>query len=56
MDEKTVWCIHHNDLDGRCSAAIINFVVPDSTVSMRFIEVDYGNYDRVIPWEAILPR
>ena len=33
-------CFHHNDLDGRCAAAIVRMARPDS-VQSDFIEVDY---------------
>lgn len=36
--DKKIVCIHHNDLDGICSAAIVKKVYPDTT----FIEGVYG--------------
>jgi hypothetical protein len=56
LDKNIIWCIHHNDLDGRCAAAIVNHALKQNgDPGVRFIEVDYGNYDRVVPWDAICP-
>jgi len=34
-------CIHHNDIDGICSAAIIN-MINGNQYNMEFVSVDYG--------------
>jgi len=40
-------CIHHNDADGRCAAAIVHREHPNC----RFIEMEYGN---PMPWSKIV--
>jgi oligoribonuclease NrnB/cAMP/cGMP phosphodiesterase (DHH superfamily) len=42
-------CLHHNDLDGRCSAAIVKLAHP----GVRCIELDYAAR---VPFEDIPPR
>lgn len=39
-------CIHHNDLDGHCSAAVVGMFVSVD----KFIEMDY---DKEFPWEEL---
>jgi len=41
-------CFHHNDLDGRCSAAIVKTAYP--AININFIEVDYSSK---IPFDLI---
>ena len=36
-------CIHHNDLDGRCSAAIVNMTMKSPDYDINFYEVDYSS-------------
>lgn len=45
-------CFYHNDLDGRCSAAIVHMWVGirDCLSPVQFIEMDYN---KPIPWDKI---
>lgn len=55
--DSRMWVIHHNDLDGRCSAAIVRHAtVEEPGRVIIFIECDYGNYNNKIPYEAIQPE
>jgi oligoribonuclease NrnB/cAMP/cGMP phosphodiesterase (DHH superfamily) len=54
-DWKTVSeiiCFHHNDADGRASAAIVRYALGGE---VQFIECDYGTttLGRSIPWETV---
>jgi len=41
-----VLVIHHNDLDGRCSAAIVRYAKKDEGAEIDFLEMDYkDNFD-----------
>ena len=40
-------CLHHNDTDGRASAAIVRRALGPAVI---LIEMDYGD---PVPWEAI---
>jgi oligoribonuclease NrnB/cAMP/cGMP phosphodiesterase (DHH superfamily) len=53
LDDRA-WVIHHNDLDGRCSAAIVRRAYEEGTTI--FIEVDYANYNDRIPYDSIRLR
>lgn len=44
---QTTICLHHNDLDGRASGAIVRYALGPS---VQLYEIDYGD---PIPWDAI---
>ena len=41
-------CLHHNDADGRASAAVVRYALGNEVV---FYEMDYGSH--TVPWNAI---
>lgn len=49
-------CFHHNDLDGRCSAAIVNKYMRNQEndgTGFHFIELDYKD---IVPVESVSPK
>ena len=46
-------CVHHNDLDGKCAAAIVNKWHGNNPERLLFIEMDY---DRIIDWGAVVAK